>query len=322
MTSSLTFFSIGNGNTIPTLVWSMVRTTLDPSINAQRHHPDHADHRRSRCWRCGSADIEADAGGRNGRHGFQRSGRAWQPAPPAVWASRSPGPFMRAARGRAQRPQRRRHSRCRRRLGAGPRLAGAAADISTAAGCEAPSARPWSTSAGSTCSSAQRRHQLGNADRRPYRGDLGHSIVDTILKGSFFCRKAAIPALKARSRAISSISPRSSACIPSSTASPIARPKGGVVNLTRALAVGAGAGDPRQLHRAGRHGYGAHARLRRRRAATQPRYYRYYAELQSAEADRQARRVAESVVFVASAAACFMTGAIIPVDGGSVAGRL
>lgn len=30
----VTFFTIGSGNTIPTLVWSMVRTTLDPSINA------------------------------------------------------------------------------------------------------------------------------------------------------------------------------------------------------------------------------------------------------------------------------------------------
>jgi len=30
----ITFFTIGSGNTIPTLVWSMVRTTLDPSINA------------------------------------------------------------------------------------------------------------------------------------------------------------------------------------------------------------------------------------------------------------------------------------------------
>jgi spermidine/putrescine transport system permease protein len=30
----VTSFAIGSGNTIPTLVWSMVRTTLDPSINA------------------------------------------------------------------------------------------------------------------------------------------------------------------------------------------------------------------------------------------------------------------------------------------------
>lgn len=30
----ITFFTIGGGNTIPTLVWSMVRTSLDPSINA------------------------------------------------------------------------------------------------------------------------------------------------------------------------------------------------------------------------------------------------------------------------------------------------
>jgi len=30
----ITFFTIGSGNTVPTLVWSMVRTSLDPSINA------------------------------------------------------------------------------------------------------------------------------------------------------------------------------------------------------------------------------------------------------------------------------------------------
>jgi spermidine/putrescine transport system permease protein len=30
----ITSFTIGSGNTIPTLVWSMVRTSLDPSINA------------------------------------------------------------------------------------------------------------------------------------------------------------------------------------------------------------------------------------------------------------------------------------------------
>ncbi len=30
----ITFFTIGGGNTLPTLVWGMVRTSLDPSINA------------------------------------------------------------------------------------------------------------------------------------------------------------------------------------------------------------------------------------------------------------------------------------------------
>ena len=29
-----TFFTIGNGMTLPTLVWGMLRTALDPSINA------------------------------------------------------------------------------------------------------------------------------------------------------------------------------------------------------------------------------------------------------------------------------------------------
>jgi spermidine/putrescine transport system permease protein len=30
----ITFFTIGSGNTLPTLVWGLVRTTLDPTINA------------------------------------------------------------------------------------------------------------------------------------------------------------------------------------------------------------------------------------------------------------------------------------------------
>jgi spermidine/putrescine transport system permease protein len=30
----ITFFTIGAGNTLPTLVWGMVRTSLDPTINA------------------------------------------------------------------------------------------------------------------------------------------------------------------------------------------------------------------------------------------------------------------------------------------------
>jgi spermidine/putrescine transport system permease protein len=30
----ITFFTIGGGNTLPTLVWGLVRTSLDPTINA------------------------------------------------------------------------------------------------------------------------------------------------------------------------------------------------------------------------------------------------------------------------------------------------
>jgi spermidine/putrescine transport system permease protein len=30
----IAFFTIGGGNTLPTLVWGMVRTSLDPTINA------------------------------------------------------------------------------------------------------------------------------------------------------------------------------------------------------------------------------------------------------------------------------------------------
>jgi spermidine/putrescine transport system permease protein len=30
----ITFFTIGTGNTLPTLVWGMIRTGLTPSVNA------------------------------------------------------------------------------------------------------------------------------------------------------------------------------------------------------------------------------------------------------------------------------------------------
>jgi spermidine/putrescine transport system permease protein len=30
----ITFFTIGSGNTLPTMVWGMIRTSLDPTINA------------------------------------------------------------------------------------------------------------------------------------------------------------------------------------------------------------------------------------------------------------------------------------------------
>ena len=30
----ITFFLIGSGNTLPTMVWGLVRTSLDPTINA------------------------------------------------------------------------------------------------------------------------------------------------------------------------------------------------------------------------------------------------------------------------------------------------
>jgi 3-oxoacyl-[acyl-carrier protein] reductase len=51
-------------------------------------------------------------------------------------------------------------------------------------------------------------------------------------------------------------------------------------------------------------------------------YYRYYESFNPLKRIARPEEVAESVVFVASPAAAFMTGAIIPVDGGSIAGRL
>jgi NAD(P)-dependent dehydrogenase (short-subunit alcohol dehydrogenase family) len=150
--------------------------------------------------------------------------------------------------------------------------------------------------------------------------EIWEKHVDTILKGSFFCAKAAIPALKAnRGNIVNIASELGLHPIVNNVAYCAA--KGGVVNLTRALAVelapeirvnciAPGAMDTELMRDCAQASGDAAA------------YYRYYQNFNPLKRIAKPEEVAESVVFVASAAAAFMTGAIIPVDGGSIAGRL
>ncbi len=204
-------------------------------------------------------------------------------------------------------------------LGDGSRLTAAEADISTAAGCEH-----------AVALALERFGQLdvlvNNAAinwEMPIAGhteEIWDKHVDTILKGSFFCAKAAIPALKASRGCIVNIASELG-LHPIVNNVAYCAAKGGVVNLTRALAIelapdirvnciAPGAMDTELMRDCAETSGDAAA------------YYRYYENFNPLKRIARPEEVAEAVIFVASAAAAFMTGAIIPVDGGSIAGRL
>jgi NAD(P)-dependent dehydrogenase (short-subunit alcohol dehydrogenase family) len=204
-------------------------------------------------------------------------------------------------------------------LGGGPRLAAVEADIATAAGCERAVAAAFERFArlDVLVNNAAINLEMPIA---AHTEEIWDRHVDTILKGSFFCARAAVPALKAtRGNIVNIASELGLHPIVNNVAYSAA--KGGVVNLTRALAIelapdvrvnciAPGAMDTELMRDCAEASGDAAA------------YYRYYQNFNPLKRIARPEEVAESVVFVASAAAAFMTGAIIPVDGGSIAGRL
>jgi NAD(P)-dependent dehydrogenase (short-subunit alcohol dehydrogenase family) len=204
-------------------------------------------------------------------------------------------------------------------LGGGAGIAGIAADISTVAGCDA--------AVGAALGRFGRLDVLVNNAAinwempiAAHTEDVWDKHVDTILKGSFFCAKAAIPALRAsRGNIVNIASELGLRPIVNNVAYCAA--KGGVINLTRALAlelapdirvncIAPGAMDTELMRDCAEASGDAAA------------YYRYYETFNPLKRIARPEEVADSVVFVASAAAAFMTGAVIAVDGGSTAGRL
>ena len=204
-------------------------------------------------------------------------------------------------------------------LGGGPRLAAATVDIATAAGCERAVAMAIEHFGGLDVlvNNAAINLEMPIA---AHTEEIWDKHVDTILKGSFFCARAAIPALQAnRGNIVNIASELGLRPIVNNVAYCAA--KGGVVNLTRALAIelapdirvnciAPGAMDTELMRDCAEASGDVTA------------YYRYYENFNPLKRIARPEEVAESVVFVASAAAAFMTGAIIPVDGGSIAGRL
>ena len=204
-------------------------------------------------------------------------------------------------------------------LGGGDRLAAAAADISTVAGCE--------TIVGAAIDRFDRLDVLVNNAAinwempiAAHTEEIWDKHIDTILKGSFFCARAAIPALKeARGNIVNIASELGLHPIVNNVAYCAA--KGGVVNMTRTLAIELapdirvncicpGAMDTELMRDCARDSGDPEA------------YYRYYRNFNPLKHIARPAEVAESVVFVASSAAGFMTGSIIAIDGGSTAGRL
>jgi NAD(P)-dependent dehydrogenase (short-subunit alcohol dehydrogenase family) len=204
-------------------------------------------------------------------------------------------------------------------LGGGERLACVAADISGVAGCE--------RAVGTALERFGRLDVLVNNAAinwempiAEHSEEIWDRHVDTILKGSFFCAKAAIPALRASHGSIVNIASELG-LKPIINNVAYCAAKGGVVNLTRALAlelapdirvncICPGSMDTELMRECAEASGDAAA------------YYRYYESFAPLKRIGQPAEVAESVVFAASPAASFMTGAIISIDGGSTAGHL
>ncbi len=203
-------------------------------------------------------------------------------------------------------------------LGGGDRLAPAAADISTVAGCE------------SIVDASLKR--FGRLDVvvnnaainwempiEAHTEEIWDKHLDTILKGSFFITRAAIPALKSsKGNVVNIASELGLRPIINNVAYCAA--KGGLVNMTRALAVELapairvncvcpGSMDTELMRECADASGDAKS------------YYAYYEKFAALNRIGTPAEVAETVLFVTSDRAAFMTGSIITVDGGSTAGR-
>jgi NAD(P)-dependent dehydrogenase (short-subunit alcohol dehydrogenase family) len=203
-------------------------------------------------------------------------------------------------------------------LGGGDRLAPAAADISTVAGCE-----------NIVDASLKRFGRLdvvvNNAainwemPIEAHTEEIWDKHLDTILKGSFFITRAAIPALKSSKGSVVNIASELG-LRPIINNVAYCAAKGGLVNMTRALAVELapairvncvcpGSMDTELMRECADASGDAKS------------YYAYYEKFAALNRIGTPAEVAETVLFVASDRAAFMTGSIITVDGGSTAGR-
>jgi len=203
-------------------------------------------------------------------------------------------------------------------LGGGDRLAPVAADISSVAGCE--------TIVQSAMSRYGRLDVLVNnaainweMSVEAHTEEIWDKHIDTILKGSFFATRAALPALReSKGNVVNIASELGLRPIIKNVAYCAA--KGGLVNMTRALAVELapairvncvcpGSMDTELMQECAEASGDAKA------------YYAYYEKFAALSRMGKPAEVAETVVFVASSRAAFMTGSIIAIDGGSTAGR-
>jgi NAD(P)-dependent dehydrogenase (short-subunit alcohol dehydrogenase family) len=203
-------------------------------------------------------------------------------------------------------------------LGGGQGLAAAPGDVSRVAGCG---------SAADAAIAAFGRLDIvvNNAAiniERPvddWDEDLWDRHVDVILKGAFFCVKAALPELRRNRGAVVNIASELGLHgFPDNVGYCAA--KGGVINMTRALAIELapdvrvncvcpGTLNTELMRQCAEDSGDAEAYMR---------YYRDYAPLGRIA---EPAEIAKAVAFLASDDAAFLTGTILTADGGSTAGR-
>lgn len=204
-------------------------------------------------------------------------------------------------------------------LGGGERLLAAPGDVSTVAGCEAVVARAVEGLGGLDVLV----NSAGIWEGGPLE-ESGEALWDRTLninlKGTFFCSRAALPALTARGGNIVNLG-SDAGLIGEVGMAVYCASKGGVVNLTRALAVELA---DRVRVNCVCPGYVDTDMVRRDyidqsddpAAAAQA-----VADYAPMKRIATAREVAEAILFLASGEAGFITGAALPIDGGTTAGR-
>lgn len=148
---------------------------------------------------------------------------------------------------------------------------------------------------------------------------LWDRILDTNLKGTFFAAQAALPSLRARRGNIVNVSSESG-IMGSPRCTIYCASKGGVANLTRAMAI-----ELAPTVRVNAVSPGPIETDMTRDGVPAGMSYEQYRELvmQYPYLRRMGRpeEVAQAILFLASDAAEFITGADLSIDGGSTAGR-
>ena len=204
-------------------------------------------------------------------------------------------------------------------LGRGHRLIAAPGDLNSVAGCE----EVVGTAIGRLGGLDVLINNAGvgkDATIEASDEELWDRTLDVNLKGTFFCSRAALSALRQRQGSIVNVASESG-LVGSALFSVYCASKGGVVNLTRAMAYELA---PNVRVNCVCPGYVDTDMLRRNyieksddpvKAEREAREYAPMKRIASPE------EVAASIVYLASEDAGFVTGAALPIDGGSTAGR-
>ncbi len=205
------------------------------------------------------------------------------------------------------------------RLGGGPNLVAAPGDIGTVAGCE--SAVQTAVDAFGGLDILVNSAGIGSG--RPIEDSdeaMWDAHVDVNLKGTFFCCRAALPALReSKGNIVNIASDAGLIGVPGITV--YCASKGGVVNMTRAMAlevapdvrvntVCPGYVDTDMIRR-------DHIDKKDDPAAAEQRMIDY-APLKRIATPAE---ISQSVLYLASFDARFITGAALAIDGGSTAGH-